>query len=55
MWTVLIVISSQQEQAMVNTASAFTKFLNYCASHPDATIMYHASDMILELTVLACI
>ena len=41
-------ISSQQFCAMANMASALTKFLNYCASHPNATIMYEASDMILK-------
>ena len=40
-------ISSQQSQATANLASTLTKFLNYCASRPNATIMYQASDMIL--------
>ena len=33
---------------MANMASALKKFLNYCASHPDATIIYQASDMMLK-------
>ena len=28
---------------------AITQLLNYCASHPDAMIRYHASDMILHV------
>ena len=47
MLTALSDISSQQSHATANTASALTKFLTYCASHPNATIMYQASDMIL--------
>ena len=30
------------------TAKALTHFLNYCAANPDASIKYHASDMILH-------
>jgi len=26
---------------------AITQLLNYCATHPDATVRYHASDMVL--------
>jgi hypothetical protein len=26
-----------------------TKFLNYCSTHPDAKLHYHASDMILKV------
>ena len=48
MLTALSDISSQQSHAMANMASALTKFLNYCASHQNATIMYQASNMILK-------
>ena len=33
---------------MANMASALKKILNHCASHPDATIIYQASDMMLK-------
>ena len=31
------------------TAKALEHFLNYCATHPDAEILYRASDMILTV------
>ena len=34
--------------AIEETQEALTQFLNYCASNPDATIIYRASDMILS-------
>ena len=35
-------------KATEETQEALTQFLNYCASNPDATIIYRASDMILS-------
>ena len=46
MLTTLSDISSQQFQA---ACSALTKFLNYCASYPNATIMYQTPNMTLKL------
>ena len=40
-------LSSQQAQATTQTAQRLTQLLNYAATHPDATIRYRASDMIL--------
>jgi hypothetical protein len=31
------------------TADKVTKLLNYCNTHPETTIRYHASDMILHI------
>ena len=31
------------------TAQAVTQLLNYCATHPDAVIRFHASDMVLHV------
>ena len=31
------------------TAQAVTHLLNYCATHPDAVVRYHASDMYLHI------
>jgi hypothetical protein len=50
--TMLVALSSlasQQTKSTETTAKAITKLLNYCATHPDATIRYHASDMILQV------
>ena len=46
--TMLVALSdlaSQQSAATERTAAAVTKFLNYCATHPNATLRYSASDM----------
>jgi hypothetical protein len=40
-------IATQQASATQFTMKAITKLLNYSASNPDATIRFHASDMIL--------
>jgi hypothetical protein len=40
-------IAAKQTKATENTANAVVKLLNYAATHPNATIRYHASDMIL--------
>jgi hypothetical protein len=45
----LSMLASQQTKAMEQTKKDASKFLNYCASHPRATMRYHASDMILKL------
>eukprot|EP00957_Ditylum_brightwellii_P189911 14457516-Ditylum_brightwellii.AAC.1 len=34
---------------MFNTAKAVTHLLNYCATHPNAIIRYHASGMVLHI------
>jgi hypothetical protein len=42
-------ISSQQTTATTKTMTAVIQLLNYAATNPDATIRYHASDMILHV------
>jgi hypothetical protein len=40
----LSALALQQTKATQQTAKDAAKFLNYCASHMDATIQYHSSD-----------
>jgi len=40
-------LATQQAQSMQATMDALTQLLNYCATHPNAGIHYHASDMVL--------
>ncbi len=40
-------LATQQAQSMQATMEALMQLLNYCATHPDASICYHASDMVL--------
>ena len=47
--TALSELSSAQATATKATKCACQQFLDYCASHPDGSIRYHASDMILKL------
>ena len=42
-------LSSAQATATKATRCACQQFLDYCASHPDGSIRYHASNMILKL------
>jgi hypothetical protein len=42
-------LPSEQTQATVATADKVIKLLNYCASHPEAKLRYHAPDMILNI------
>jgi hypothetical protein len=42
-------ISTEQTQATEKTQAATNQLLDYLATHPDATIRYHASDMILHI------
>ena len=50
--TMLVAISdlaAAQSKSTENTNAALTKLLNYAASHPDAELEFHASDMILHI------
>jgi len=40
-------LATQQANSTQATMQALTHLLNYCASHPDVTICYHASNMVL--------
>jgi hypothetical protein len=42
-------LASQQNNGTAATTIAITQLLNYAASHPDATLRYHASGMILHV------
>jgi len=42
-------IASQQSKATESTIAATTQLLNYCATHPDATVRFSASNMILHI------
>jgi hypothetical protein len=42
-------IALEQTKATEKTQAATNKLLDYLATHPDATIRYHASDMILHI------
>jgi hypothetical protein len=42
-------IATEQTKATEKTQAATNQLLDYFATHPDATIRYHASDMILHI------
>jgi hypothetical protein len=42
-------ISMKQTKSTAKTQAATNQLLDYLATHPDATITYHASDMILHI------
>jgi hypothetical protein len=42
-------ITTEQTKANKKTQAATNQLLDYLATHPDATIQYHASDMILHI------
>jgi hypothetical protein len=42
-------IATDQTKATEKTQAATNQLLDYLATHPDATIQYHASDMILHI------
>jgi hypothetical protein len=43
------VLASEQSRAITVTADKVIKLLNYCNTHPETIIRYHASDMILHI------
>jgi hypothetical protein len=43
------VLASEQTKATSDTADKFIKLINYCTTHPETKIRYHASDMILYI------
>ena len=45
----LSTIAAQQSNGTEQTAKAVTKLLNYVATHPDATLQYKKSDMVLRV------
>jgi hypothetical protein len=47
--TPINVLASEQSKSTAVTAHKVIKFLNYCNTHPETKIRYHASDMILHI------
>jgi hypothetical protein len=47
--TAISSLASQQATATEDTEAKLIQLPNYCATHPDATIRYRASDMILNI------
>ena len=45
----LSTVASKQSQGTQAVAEAMSQILDYCATHPDATIRYKSSDMILAI------
>jgi hypothetical protein len=43
------VLASEQSNATEVTADKIIKLLNYCNTHPESKIRYHASEMILHI------
>jgi hypothetical protein len=43
------VLASEQSNTTEETADKVIKILNYCNTHPESKIRYHASDMILHI------
>jgi hypothetical protein len=50
MLVALSTLASAQTKGTQATTEAMVQLLNYCATHPDAEIQYHASDMILHFS-----
>jgi hypothetical protein len=46
-------IDTEQTKATEKTQAATNQLLDYLATHPDATIRYHASDMSLHIHSVA--
>jgi hypothetical protein len=42
-------LAAQQAKGTQHTMRGITHLLNYCATHPDAVVRFHASDMILHV------
>jgi hypothetical protein len=49
MLTALSALAAQQAKGTEQTMEDACKFLNYCATHPDAVLRYQKSDMILKI------
>jgi hypothetical protein len=47
--TPINVLASEQSRATTVTADKVIKLLNYCNTHPETKIRYHASDMVLHI------
>ena len=49
MLTAIGELATEQSQATKSTMDKLSQLLNYCAAHPDATVRFKASDMILAV------
>jgi hypothetical protein len=45
-------IATEQTKANEKTQAATNQMLDYLATHPDATIRHHSSDMLLQITAM---
>jgi hypothetical protein len=45
----ITVLASEQKKATADTTDKVIKVLNYCTTHPETKLRYHASDMILNI------
>jgi len=52
--TALDTLATQQSQGTQATMEASMQLLNYCTTHPDASIHYHVSNMVLWAHSDAC-
>jgi hypothetical protein len=43
------VLASEQTKSTAATVDKIIKLLNYCTTHPEATLRYHASEIILNI------
>jgi hypothetical protein len=50
MLVTLITITSAQKKCTDSTADTMIQLLNYCATHPDAEVRFHASNMVLHIS-----
>jgi hypothetical protein len=42
-------LASEQTRATADAADKMIKLLNYCTTHPEAILRYHASYMVLNI------
>jgi hypothetical protein len=45
------VLASEKSRATADTADKVIRLLNYCNTHPETKVRYHASDMILYILI----
>jgi hypothetical protein len=50
----ITILASEQSNTTEVTADKVIKLLNYCNTHPETKIRYHASDMILHIHSDSC-
>jgi hypothetical protein len=53
MLVALSTLASAQATSTSATAEAMHQLLDYCATHPDAEVRFHSSDMVLQVSSAA--